>query len=195
MDLAEAAGNVTLNVMNARSPRRLAAASRRAIPWAFALVVACFSLGTVVSQLLASKIDTAADRIVTDFAPSVIALAGARAELHRLQDLASDYVEGGGRPTDRERVASSEAELDKAVAAYERLPFIPGERALWARVATHITQVHGTLNRTIGAVARGERDAARGLVNQALRAAVDVTSADILSDIQLNAAAANDDAR
>jgi signal transduction histidine kinase len=158
-------------------------------------VVALFSIGTVVSQRLASKIDEAADRIVTDFSPSVIALANARAELHRLQDLASDYVDGGGRAEDRARVASSEAEFNRAVGDYERLPFLPGERELWMRVAADITQVHKMLDRTFDAVRRGDYASAHGLVSRDLRAAVDATSADILSNIQLNAEGANEDAR
>lgn len=159
--------------------------------WAFALVVVCFLTETVVSQFLASTIDDAATRIVTDFSPSVVALASARAELHRIQDFVSDYVDGGGDDPDRERVAASLAELDRAVASYLKLPFMPGERELWGRVAADIVDVRSTVDRTLAAVERGDAAGARRLVQNVLRASVDRASADMLSDIQLNGAGAD----
>jgi len=168
---------------------------KRALLWAFALVVGCFLTETVVSQLVASTIDDAAVRIITDYSPSVVALASTRAELHRMQDFASDYVGGGGDRADRERVSASMIELDRSVASYLRLPTIPGERELWARTAKDIVEVKATANRTIAAVERGDIDAAKGLVRQDLRAAVDRASADILNNIELNAGAADADGR
>lgn len=168
---------------------------KRALLWAFGLVVACFLTGTIASQRVASTIDGAAARIVTDFAPSVVELAAARAELHRIQDFTSVYVEGGGRPADRVRIASSMAELDRAVETYRGLPFIPGERALWEQVTSDILEVRGMVDRTLAAVERGDLDGGRRLASQELRAAVDRTSADILSDIELNASASDADAR
>ena len=168
---------------------------RRTIPWAFALVVLFFSTETIVSQRLAAAIDTAASRIVSDYAPSVVALASARSELHRLQDVASDYVEGNGREAERELVDASHADLDRAVATYESLPFIPGERELWARVAEDIHQVQGTLALTVRGVEGGDREGARRLASQDLRQAVDKAGTDILTDIELNGRAADDDAR
>src|SRR4029077_12528484 len=106
-----------------------------------------------------------------------------------------DYVEGGGQRVDWERVASSRAELSRAVSSYESLPFIPSERELWARVADDIREVHRTLGRTVGAVEHGDNGEARRLVNGDLRAVVNKASADLLSDVELNAAAANRDAR
>jgi len=163
--------------------------------WAFTLVVICFLTETTVSQLLASTIDDAASRIVTDFSPSIVALASARAELHRIQDFVSDYVEGDGDDPDRERIAASMAELDRHVANYLKLPFAPGERELWARVARDIVEVRATTDRIIGAVQRGDGAGARRLVRNALRPAVDRASADLLSDIQLNGAGADEDGR
>jgi signal transduction histidine kinase len=163
--------------------------------WAFALVVACFLTETIVSQVVASAIDDAAERIVSDFSPSVLALASARSELHRMQDYASDFVEGGGRNVDRDRLASSMAQLNRAVTAYLRLPFLPGERELWGRVSDDILVVRRTMEQTLVAVDHSDFDGARQLVRQDLRAAVDRASADILSDIELNGRAADDDAR
>ncbi len=163
--------------------------------WAFALVVACFVTEATVSQLVASSIDDAATRIITDYSPSVVALASTRAELHRIQDFASDYVDGGGDAGDRARVASAMVELDRAVASYLKLPFIPGERELWGRVADDIGAVRTTMGRTVAAVEGGDSAEARRLVRQDLRAAVDTASADILSDIQLNGDAADADGR
>ena len=185
---------VTFKGMDVVAPNWSAARWRRAIPWAFALVVLFFLTETVVSQLLASAIDTAASRIVSDSAPSVVALASARSELHRLQDLTSDYVEGNGREADRERVDASLAALNRAAMTYVRLPFIPGERELWTRVAEDIRQVKVTLERTTHAVERGDRAGARRLAMEDLRQAVDQAGADILSDIELNGRAADEDA-
>jgi len=163
--------------------------------WAFVLVVACFLTETAVSQLLASTIDEAATRIVTDYSPSVIALASARAELHRMQDYVSDHIDSGGDDPDRQRIEASRVELDRAVATYLKLPFIPGERELWKRVATDILDVRRTTDRTLAAVERGDSAGARRLVRDDLRAAVDRASADILSDIELNGSAADSDGR
>jgi signal transduction histidine kinase len=162
---------------------------------AFVLVVACFLTGTVVSQLMASAIDEASTRIVTDYSPSVLALASARAELHRMQDFVSDYVHADGKNVDRRPIAASMAELDRAVASYLKLPFGPGERALWERVAADILEVRTTTDRTLAAVHRGDGSEARRLVREDLRNAVDKASADILADIELNGAAADADAR
>jgi len=163
--------------------------------WAFVLVVVCFLTETTVSQLLASTIDDAASRIVTDYSPSVVALASARAELHRIQDFTSDYVDGGGDDPDRQRIAASLAELDRAMSNYLKLPFMPGERELWGRVAGDIVEVRVTTDRTIAAVKRGDTAMARRLVRNDLRAAVDRASADPLSDIELNATGADADGR
>jgi signal transduction histidine kinase len=163
--------------------------------WAFPLVVTAFLTETLISQLVASRIDEAAVRIVTDYSPSVVALATARSDLHRIQDYVSDYVQLGGRTVDRDQIASAEAELDRAVAAYLRLPFGPGERALWERVANDIDVFRRTIDRTLGAVERNDTPAASALVRQDLRAAVDRASADISSDIELNGNAADADGR
>jgi len=162
--------------------------------WAFALVVGCFLIETAVSQMVAATIDDAATRIVTDYSPSVIALASARAELHRLQDFVSDYVDGGDDP-DRERVASSLSELDRVMSSYLRLPFIPGERELWRRVAQDVVEVRATTDRTLAAAARRDTAEARRMVRNELRASVDRASADLLADIELNATAADTDGR
>jgi signal transduction histidine kinase len=150
------------------------------------VVVVCFLTETLISQLAASKIDAAATRIVTDYSPSVVALASARAELHGIQDIMSDYVDVGGGSAQRARVASSEAALDRAVADYLRLPFDPGERELWGRVADDIRVLRVTIDQTIAAVERGDHASARALARQDLRRLVDRTSADLSSDIELN---------
>jgi signal transduction histidine kinase len=179
----------------AGAPNESAVRWRRALLLAFALVVASFLTETIVSQILASTIDDAAERIVSDYSPSVVALAIARSELHRMQDFASDYVEAGGRAIDRERLDASRAELGRASDAYRRLPFIPGERELWGRVAADMREVNQTTDMTIAAVAIGDTTGARRLVREDLRAVVDRTSADILNNIELNATAADDDGR
>ncbi len=157
------------------------------------MVVGCFLTETVVSQMVASTIDGAATRIITDYSPSVVALASARTELHRTQDYVSDYVAGGGSDSDRQRIATSMVDLDRAVDSYLRLPFIPGERELWQRTAGDIVAVRATARRTIAAVEHGDADGARSLARNDLRAAVDRASADIMSNVELNASAADMD--
>jgi signal transduction histidine kinase len=158
-------------------------------------VVVGFLAETMISQLVASKIDEAATRIVTDYSPSVVALASARAELHGIQDFVSDYVDAGGGRVERERVATAETALDRSVADYLRLPYTPGESDLLGRVAQDVRIFHQTLARTLAAVERGDQLAARALVRQDLRAAVDKASADISSNIALNGNAADADGR
>jgi signal transduction histidine kinase len=162
---------------------------------AFAVVVACFLVETVVSQMLASTIEEAAARIVTDYSPSVLTLASARAELHRVQDLISDYADVAVDGEDRDRVVASLAQFDRAVESYLRLPFIPGERELWQRVASDLPGLRSTIARTVAAVDRGDAAAARQFVRTDLRAMVDKVSADLMSNIELNAAAADTDGR
>jgi signal transduction histidine kinase len=163
--------------------------------WAFPLVAVFFLTETLISQHLAASIDEAATRIVTDYSPSVVALATAREDLHRIQDLVSDYLEGGQRPEDRARIASAEAELDGAVAAYLRLPFISGERELWGRVANDIVVFREAIDRTLALTDRGDVGGARALTRQDVRAAVDRASADLSSDIELNGDATDADGR
>lgn len=181
--------------MNGRAADEPSLRWKRALLWAFALVVGCFLTETIVSQLVASAIDDAATRIITDYAPSVVALASARTELHRMQDYVSDYVAGEGDDPDQQRIAASMIDLDRSVDSYLKLPTIPGERELWRRTAKDIVEVRATANRTIAAVQRGDTDMARGLVRKDLRAAVDRASADILNNIELNADAADGDGR
>lgn len=64
--------------MTARAPEGPAIRWKRALLWAFPLVVVSFVTATIISQLVAAAIDEAAGRIVTDYSPSVIALATAR---------------------------------------------------------------------------------------------------------------------
>jgi signal transduction histidine kinase len=163
--------------------------------WAFPLVAVFFLTETLISQHLAASIDAAATRIVTDYSPSVVALATARGDLHRIQDFVSDYVEGGQRGEDRARIVAAEADLDGAVTAYLRLPFIPGERELWGRVANDIVVFRQTIDRTFAAVDRGDVAGARGLARQELRAAVDRASADLSANIELNGNANDADGR
>jgi len=181
--------------VTARAPEGPAIRWKRALLWAFPLVVVSFVTATIISQLVAAAIDEAAGRIVTDYSPSVIALATARSDLHRIQDFVSDYVEGDERRIDRDRIAAAQAELDASVAAYLRLPFIAGERELWERVTNDIFAFRQTVDRTLAAVDRGDAAGARRSVRGDLRAAVDRASADILSDIELNGNAADADAR
>jgi signal transduction histidine kinase len=176
-----------------RAPDELGLPWKRALLWAFALVVACFLTETVVSQMVASTIDDAAMRIITDYSPSVVALASTRAELHRMQDFVSDYATAGGDTADRDRIGSSMVDLDRNVESYLKLPTIPGERELWTRTASDIVTVRAIANRTIGAVDRGDADEAARLVRNELRAAVDRASTDILGNIELNASAADMD--
>jgi signal transduction histidine kinase len=154
-----------------------------------------FLTGTFVSQRLAASIDEAAVRIVTDYSPSVVALATARYELQTIQDLVTDYVEGGRRPGDRARIASAQAALDRAVDEYLRLPFIAGERELWGRVAEDIAVFRSKVDRTLAAAERGDVTSARALMQGELRATVDRASADLSSDIELNGTAAVADGR
>ena len=181
--------------MDVGASGRSAVRWKRTFAWAFTLVVVFFLTETLVSQLLASAIGDAAARIATDFAPSVVALASARSELHRLYYLTNDYVDDDGGEADRARLDASRAELDRAIATYVSLPFIPGERELWTRVVEDISLVRSTLERTCHAVERGDMNEARLLARRASsRQAVDRAGTDILSDIELNGRAADDDA-
>jgi signal transduction histidine kinase len=84
-------------------------------------------------------------------------------------------------------------DLDRAVDTYLRLPFIPGERELWQRTASDIVAVRATATRTMAAVEHGDSDGARRLARNDLRAAVDRASTDIMSNVELNASAADMD--
>jgi len=178
-----------------RAPDGFAVRWRRTTVWAFSLVVGAFLADTVVTQMLASAIDAAANRITTDFAPSVVALADTRTELHRLQDYVSDYVDGVSPSTTRLRIAAADAAVRRAAASYESLPFIAGERDLWQRVKADLQTVESALDRTLAAADRNDFEAARSIVRGDLRTAIDVTSGDILNDVELNAGAADKDGR
>jgi signal transduction histidine kinase len=179
----------------AGAPARSKLRWERVIFWAFAAVVAFFLTDTIVSQRLASAIDDGAGRIAGDYAPSVVALALARSEMHRLQDFVSNYVDSGGQATDRFRVVMAQAEFNRAAAAYESLPFEPGERELWARVRRDVDGVHAIVDRIVRAVGHGDTAEARRMVNVDLVAAVDKASTDILANIELNGGASDDAAR
>ena len=151
---------------------------KRALLWAFALVVGCFLTETIVSQMVASAIDDAATRIVTDYSPSVVALASARTELHRMQDFLSDYVAGGGDDPDRERVAASMVDLDRAVDTYLKLPTSPGSASCGAAPpATSSTCARPPTDRSPRSSA--VTPTARSAGAERVRAAVDRASADI----------------
>ena len=154
-----------------------------------------FLTGILVSQRLASSIDAAAVRIVTDYSPSVVALATARYELQTIEDHVTDYVEGGGRPGERERIAAAQTQLDRALADYLKLPFIPGERELWGRVADDLAMFRKTVDRTLAAADSGDVAGARSLMKGDLRAAIDRASADLSADIELNGNASDADGR
>ncbi len=121
----------------------------------------------------------------------MVALAETRTELHRLQDYVSDYVDGASPSTTRLRIAAADAAVRRAAAHYESLPFIAGERDLWEKVKGDLQTVESALDRTLAAADRNDFEEARSIVRGDLRTAIDVTSGDILSDIELNAGAAD----
>jgi signal transduction histidine kinase len=181
--------------MDAVTPDGFTVRWRRTIVWAFSIIATGFLAETFVSQWLASSIDAAANQIVTDFAPSVVSLAETRAELHRLQDYAVDYVEGKAVPANRTQVAAATGAVTRAMERYESLPFIPGERELWEKVKVDVEAVHRALSLTLAATDRGDRALAQRLAREDLRDAVDVASNDILANIELNGSAADEAGR
>lgn len=153
----------------AAAPRTLASLELRTSRWLVGLVVAVvllFAASSLVSEVVARRVDDQVGRLRDDALPSLARLGAARSALRRIDRTATELA---GARTDAERaaferdLAFARRQLDAALVSYLELPPLGGERARYPDVQRRL----GALDVAIGDLTRP------GAVQPALTGAAD----------------------
>lgn len=163
-----------------------------AIALAFLGVLLSFIGSTAYTQLRVAQIDTAADDITHDAAPSVRYLAEARGELQSLQLALDHYVDAaeGGTP-DPAEVRRVKGTVDWSIDQYLGLPAFSEEQALSAQVASERRLMDGAIDAILDRGA-AHQPGARALMEQRLRPSVERIRDTLSKLIEFNADHASD---
>jgi signal transduction histidine kinase len=158
----------------------------------FAAVVACFSVGTVLSQWSARTIDEAALSIATNAAPSIEHLAAVRTDLRHMYEALDDYFDD---PV--QHIASLDAysrareAIDDHVRTYVALPVYPGERELWSEVGGSLTAVEEAAGRALGRSLAKDVVGARRVLQNEVKPLIERASEQLSRSISLDAGQAH----
>ncbi|MCO5168883.1 MAG: sensor histidine kinase [Planctomycetes bacterium] len=164
---------------------------------AFAGVTLTFLLATGISQVWALSIEPRSTNIATNSAPSIRHLTGAAAELRHVQALLAALVLQADERPPHELLGELEAarrRLDEDVHAYQALPALQEERALWPPVERDLIQLEGAIDAVVACVERRDAAAAEAALTGAFEVLADRTSDDLERTIDLNARAVQADA-
>lgn len=134
---------------------------RRLITFVVGAVVACFLAATALVHWQMRTVDHAASTIASETAPSIEALADARAELRQLHVLLERAAADAdaGRPIDGAAIARSQGALRDKIDAYLDLPVMPDELRHWTATADARAKLDAVVDVVV--LAGDERDAAR----------------------------------
>jgi signal transduction histidine kinase len=143
----------------------------------FAAVVAAFVGATVYTQHRTREIEGAALSIEGNAAPSIRRLAGAEAELRRLQLLVHRALVAGAPSNRTIEIESGRALLDAEVTAYRGLQLYPGEAAAWRRAESGLSRLDGDVSDILDDLSLGDRGAALAAEERLDAASEDVARA------------------
>jgi hypothetical protein len=116
-----------------------------------------------VSQRRPNDVERDVYEVAANAEPSVVYLEEARTELERKGIYVGEYVEAAHLPAargSRVRASASWARAQESLAAYERLPFFPGEETLFRTVRAHLGPAHETVQTVLAKADAGEPEAA-----------------------------------
>jgi signal transduction histidine kinase len=141
-------------------------ATTRPLLLAVVAIVASFTFALWLSQQRLNDVEADVYEVAANAEPSVIYLENARTELDRVGLCVDAYVAAltGQLPdADASRVRAEEAlaRMHQALAAYERLPFFPGEEALYRDAQNDVVPVERSAQTIVARAEAGNLDVAR----------------------------------
>jgi signal transduction histidine kinase len=163
---------------------------------AFGFVAAAFIISFVIVEGAEMGIRSAAEAIVTNAAPSMHHLAGARAEVRHQSVLLDDYLDamaaGGSDPEGAARrgIAMSRIRLEREWTAYRGLPVFPGELEIREPAARMLGRFNGEVDRALAEVDAGRPNNAEQILNQEIK-----PDSDVLYDLLERVATFNSEAQ
>lgn len=167
---------------------RLIRISELALPLVFLGVVVAFAGATLATTEMTRRIDSCSDTIVRDSAPSLAELGSARGKVRETEFLLDDflYERRRGLATSSAVVTHARQNLNDSVDAYLRLPELPGERPVAARVRTELARFNASFDGTLELADRGRPFAAHDQMLGQLAPAGDRLDASLLDAIDYN---------
>jgi signal transduction histidine kinase len=154
----------------------------------FGAVIAGFVASATLAQLQARSIGTLSESLSGDAMPSISHLSGARAQLHRLETMATDLVavEPEARAAVLARLVEVKHAMNVEVDAYIRLPVFPGESELWGNVRDALDAENTAVGELRAAVEGGDRARVRAALG-AVHEATEKADAAFVKDVEFNA--------
>jgi signal transduction histidine kinase len=164
--------------------------SKAVIVVTLAVVVASFVSGSIYGEVRESRTRALTAEIAGNESPSIMHLAGARAELRGLRRALSNYVlrASTGQKTDPAPVERARERLRANIEAYFAIPSLPGEGELWRRIEKELTDVEVLAGQIVDETRAGRYAVAQKLLFEELPDATDEEADAIIAGIQLNAA-------
>jgi signal transduction histidine kinase len=140
---------------------------------AMVAVVASFAATIWLSQRSLASIEDDVYLIAANAEPSVAYLDNARAELERVGLYLDEYIEALGSraataPTAREEALLSRRQLDLSLQSYARLPFFPGEEALYQELRDALRPIDQSLGVVLDRAAASDLKGARAELRERL---------------------------
>src|SRR5262249_16920395 len=131
-----------------------------------------------ITQSRMSAVENEVYVIATNAEPSVIQLDAARDALDQLENYADEYVDAlGAAPSDvsglSEKVSMARRQLHRTLDVYERLPFFPREKALYAEVTNVLGPIDEAVNTLLQQGSANQLEAARTTLKETLRPHLD----------------------
>ncbi len=154
----------------------------RPLLFAVLAVVTSFMCALWVSQHRLNDVESNVYEVAANAEPSVIYLEDAVTELERMGLYVDEYVETAHLPTalaSRVRARAAWARAQESLAAYERLPFFPGEEALFRDVRAQLGPVHETVQTILAKAEAGEYQASSAALVDDLHPKLDGLSSEL----------------
>ncbi len=158
--------------------------TNRPLLFAVLAVVASFMVALWVSQNRLNDVESNVYEVAANAEPSVIHLEEARTELERTGVYVGEYVETAHLATGlaaRARASAAWARAQESLAAYERLPFFPGEEDLFHPVRALLGPAHESVLAILASAQAGDYQAASAALINDLDPRLD----ELTSELQL----------
>jgi signal transduction histidine kinase len=159
-------------------------------------LVICFVGSTVFIEHKMARVEDQVTSIVGNASPSITEIAAARTGMRRLELGVGRYLGAHieGWSFKREQLATWRKDIDRHIAAYEALPFFPGERLVYDDLIRERQALYDAIDQALTHVDAGDLHAARETIFGDVRIASETV--DVLMErlILLNARHAKEQA-
>jgi len=156
----------------------------------FAAVALSFMAVAGYAQYVQAAIDRIAREIAESAMPSIHRLLSVRARLRHVQMLLHGLLLDGERPARLHEAMDVHGGLRADVAAYVKLPMLPGEDRLWAEVSVEVERVARSFDEIFARYARHDDRGAVALIQTNLTDEADAAARAIDTSVDFIASAA-----